>query len=169
MLYKALAHPLAAERLAVLARALGEAPYALFDPDNIADALCALAPGLARPASVLVQDVEQLGRMRAGVATRPLIEAGRLAERTLLVAAFDADRVVDRLRAIVPDGVAVRSLDEARLPDALLTNGRRYLDRLNFATNFAFFREADGLSTRLVTANYWSSYGAGAEIGRAHV
>ena len=26
---------------------------------------------------------------------------------------------------------------------------------LNFATNFAFFREADGLSTRLVTANYW--------------
>ncbi len=52
------------------------------------------------------------------------------------------------------------TLDEARLPDRLLTNPRRYLDRLNFATNFAFFREQGGLSTRLVTANYWSGYGA---------
>ena len=53
------------------------------------------------------------------------------------------------------------TLDEARLSQtALLTNPRRYLDRLNFATNFAFFRDADGLSTRLVTANYWAGYGA---------
>ena len=53
------------------------------------------------------------------------------------------------------------TLDEARLPAALLTNPRRYLDRLNFATNFCFFRDQDGLSTRLVTANYWAGYGAG--------
>ena len=54
------------------------------------------------------------------------------------------------------------TLDEARLPAELLTNRARYLDKLNFATNFVFFREADGLSTRLVTANYWASYGAAA-------
>ena len=45
----------------------------------------------------------------------------------------------------------------------LLTNRTRYLDKLNFATNFAFFRDANGLSTRLVSANYWAGYGAGAD------
>ena len=44
----------------------------------------------------------------------------------------------------------------------MLTNPRRYLDPLNFATNFCFFRDPDGLSTRLVTANYWAGYGAAA-------
>ena len=61
---------------------------------------------------------------------------------------------------MLPDGAQAVTLDEARLPQALLTNRRKYLDKLNFATNFVFFRDADGLSTRLVTANYWSSYGA---------
>ncbi|MGH7054566.1 MAG: hypothetical protein ACREFA_12195, partial [Stellaceae bacterium] len=51
-------------------------------------------------------------------------------------------------------------LDRMRIPAERLTNPRRYLDPLNFATNFSFFREAEGLSTRLVTANYWSGYGA---------
>jgi hypothetical protein len=32
---------------------------------------------------------------------------------------------------------------------------------VNFATNFAFFRDADGMHTRLATANYWVGYGAG--------
>jgi hypothetical protein len=56
----------------------------------------------------------------------------------------------------------VSSLDSARLPETLLTNRRQYLDRLNFATNHAFFRDRDGLSTRLVSANYWAGYGASA-------
>ena len=30
---------------------------------------------------------------------------------------------------------------------------------MNFATNFVFFRDADGHHTKLVTANYWSAYG----------
>ena len=45
-------------------------------------------------------------------------------------------------------------------PTTLLTNRRAYLDPLNFATNFVFFRDAEGLHTRLVTANYWAGYGA---------
>ena len=56
--------------------------------------------------------------------------------------------------------MAVITLDEARLPEAMLTNPRKYLDTLNFANNYVFFRDADGLSTRLVTANYWAGYGA---------
>ncbi len=61
----------------------------------------------------------------------------------------------------MPPSTEIVTLDEVRIPGSLLTNTRKYLDRLNFATNFAFFRDKDGLSTRLVTANYWSSYRAG--------
>ena len=47
VLYKALAHPLAAEAIATLyARLAG--PVALYDPDGIADALFALYPDAPR-------------------------------------------------------------------------------------------------------------------------
>jgi hypothetical protein len=49
-----------------------------------------------------------------------------------------------------------------RIPPDRLTNRRFYLDPLNFATNFAFFRDTDRLHTRIATANYWSSHGGGA-------
>ena len=52
-----------------------------------------------------------------------------------------------------------------RIPADRLTNRSTYLDKLNFATNFAFFRDADGLHTRLVTVNYWSGYGAATVTG----
>src|ERR1700733_594029 len=53
------------------------------------------------------------------------------------------------------------SLDALKLPPELLTVPGRYLSPLNFATNFAFFRDEAGHHTRLTTANYWPRYGAG--------
>ena len=161
VIYKAFAHPVAAERLAALALRLDQpGGLAVYDPDNIAEALFALAPSLPKPTTLLVHDVEQVGRARIGTEARGLERLPNLREPTLLIAAFDARRLADRIRHLLPAGVAIVTLDEARLPDVMLTNSRKYLDRLNFATNFAFFRDSDGLSTRLVTANYWSSYGA---------
>ncbi len=160
VLYKAFAHPVAAERLDGLARRLNGADLAVFDPDHIVDALFALAPSLRRPTTILVQDVEQLGRARLGVDAVGLDRLPQLREPNLLVAAFDADRILGRLRHIVPGGVEVVTLDEVKLPASMLTNPKVYLDRLNFATNFAFFRDSDGISTRLATANYWANYGA---------
>ena len=159
VLYKALAHPLAAGHIAALYRTL-PGPVALVDPDGVAAALLALHPDMPPLAGYYVQDVQALGRLCAGHAARPLTELPQSGAASVLIAAFDAGRVVDRLRHLVPPEVPVATLDAARLPDAMLTNPRRYFDRLNFATNFALFREADGLSTRLVTANYWAGYGA---------
>ena len=85
-----------------------------------------------------------------------------MARAVVLIAAFDAGRIAARIAHLLPEGAEVITLDEVKLPDALLTNRARYLDKLNFATNLAFFRDADGLSTRLVSANYWSGYGGGA-------
>ncbi len=162
VLYKALAHPLAAEAIATLyARLESAGPVALFDPDDTAAALLAMHPNAPPFAGRYVQDVAAIGTVRAGLTGLPVTDLAQAGARTVLIAAFDARRTADRLAAMLP-GVEITTLDEARLPATLLTNPRRYLDRQNFATNHAFFRDADGLSTRLVTANYWSGYGAGA-------
>jgi hypothetical protein len=160
VIYKALAHPLAAEAIGRLLGSL-EGPVALYDPDGIAAPLLAMYPGLPGPVSLHVHDVAAVGGTRAGLTARALIDLPRAAARSVLIAAFDTGRVAARIAALLPPGAALRSLDEARLPPALLTNPGRYLDRLNFATNFAFFRDQHGLSTRLVSANYWAGYGAG--------
>ena len=160
VLYKALVHPLAAERLVVLASRLGEAPYDLFDPDGIASSLFSLAPALPRPSSILVQDTQTVGRAVLGLVAAPLTDLSARRPARLLIAAFDGDRIAARIRHLLPRDAEILTLDEIRIPASMLTIARSYLDRLNFATNFAFFRERAGLSTRLVTANYWSSYGA---------
>jgi hypothetical protein len=160
VLYKALAHPLAAEAIDHLyARLAG--PVALYDPDGIGAALLALYPDLPGLSGLFAHDVQEVGETRAGLTIRALTELPGSGAATVLIAAFDAGRLAARIRAMLPPGTTVLTLDEARLPEALLTNRTRYLDRMNFATNFAFFRDADGLSTRLVSANYWAGYGAG--------
>lgn len=160
VVYKALAHPLAAEALARLAARLREAgPVAIYDPDGIAAPLRALAPGF--PAEGLyVHDTLTVGQKRAGFTARPLLDLKDANARVVLVAAFDAARIAARITPFVPEGAEILTLDEIRLPDAMLTNRRRYLDPLNFASNFVFFRDDDRMATRLVTANYWSGYGA---------
>ena len=157
VIYKALAHPLAAEAIGRLYARLAT-PAVLYDPDGIADALLAMYPATFE--SLFVHDVSAVGESRGGLIARPLTEIGACGARTVLVAAFDAGRTVARIAPMLPHGATVLTLDDVRLPDALLTARARYLDKLNFATNFAFFRDADGLHTRLVSANYWANYGA---------
>ncbi len=159
VLYKAFAHPLAAEAIARMAAGIA-GPLAVYDPDGVSDALFALHPEIPAPAELYVHDTEQVGQRRAGCVAQPLTDLPRSAAGTLLVASFDAGKLTQRIAALLPPGMAVLTLDAARLPAAMLTNPRRYLDTLNFATNYAFFRDADRLSTRLVTANYWARYGA---------
>lgn len=157
VIYKALAHPLAAEAVARLYAAMPQ-PVALYDPEGLGDALLALHPTVIE--SVFVHDVALVGQRRAGRVALPLTDLPDTGARTVLIAAFDAARTAARIAHMVPPGATVVTLDEMRLPEAMLSNRARYLDKLNFATNFAFFRDADGLSTRLVSANYWASYGA---------
>ncbi len=162
VLYKALAHPLAAERLNTLFARLREAgTFAVYDPEGIAESMWALYPEAPQPASLYVHDTEAAGKQRAGLTARALVDLPQSKAPVLLIAAFDARATEARIRHLLPKGAELLTLDEARVPDAMLTNRRRYLDRLNFATNFAFFREDGRFSTRLVTANYWAGYGAG--------
>ncbi len=165
VLYKALAHPLAAEAIEQLAARLSHGALAVYDPDEVADALWAMHPSMPRAVELYVHDVAQIGERRAGIAALPLTDLPRSRCTQLLIAAFDAGRIEARIRCMIPQGMALATLDEAKLPQPMLTNPGRYLDRLNFATNYAFFRDTGtpggaGLHTRLVTANYWAGYGA---------
>ena len=109
--------------------------------------------------------VQQIARIGTGILGRPALPVTELARshaRTILIAAFDAGRILAQMQPYLPADAEVLSLDALRIPEDRLTNRRAYLDPLNFATNFVFFRDANGLHTRLMTANYWSGYGAGA-------
>ena len=159
--FKAVTHPLAARAMPALLRRLAAGPVAVYDPDGQAEPLAQLydLAGL-EIAGVFVQDVEAIGRSVLGRRTQPVTELRTSGARSVLVLAFDAERAIAHVRHLLPAGVTVESLDAIRIPDTLLTNPARYLDPLNFATNFVFFRDADGLSTRLASANYWAGYGA---------
>ncbi|MDE2319030.1 MAG: hypothetical protein KGK02_04950 [Rhodospirillales bacterium] len=161
VVYKALSHPLAARALAALAERAG--PVALFDPDGIAAPLLALCPSLEIE-GLYVQDTQAIGQVRAGHVARALLDLPHARVGTVLMAAFDAGRVAQHLRGLLPPGAELLTLDEVKLPEAWLTVQGRYLEARNFATNFVFFRDDGHFATRLTTANYWAGYGAKAVL-----
>jgi hypothetical protein len=160
--FKAVTHPAAAQAAAELIARLGRGRVAVYDPEGRAEALGQLY-GLARLklAGLFVQDLTAIGGRALSQTAQPVTSLKDSGADIVFVAAFDAERPVAHIRHLLPQGAKVESLDAIRLPDALLTNRRNYLDPINFATNFVFFRESRGLSTRLTSANYWSGYGAG--------
>lgn len=160
--FKAIGHPLAMEPARQLVRELAQAgSVALYDPNNMLEPFEEIHPltGVS-VTGVYVQDVQAIGQRRIGHTTQPVTALTGSGATAVFVAAFDANRLVDQIRHLVPHGTRVFTLDSLKLPDDLLTNRHHYLAPLNFATNFAFFRDGDGHHTRVVTANYWTGYGA---------
>jgi hypothetical protein len=165
--FKAAGHPAVAPHArALIAQLAGAGPVALYDPHGFAGAFAELYPfdGLSI-ANVYVQDLAALGQPAFGTTTQPITDVASAETAILLVVAFDADKLVRDIDHLVPAATEIVTLDALRLPADRLTNRATYLDPLNFATNFAFFRDVpDGrggrLHTRLATANYWHRYGA---------
>lgn len=165
--FKAVGHPAAAPKVRdLLARLAEKGPLAIYDPSGFATAFAEIYPLAASDiAHVYVQDLTALGQQVLGRATQPVTDLASADIAALLVVAFDADKIVRDIAHLVPPATDIVTLDEVRLDAARLTNQRQYLDPLNFATNFAWFRDApDGrgghLHTRVATANYWHRYGA---------
>ncbi|MFQ5774774.1 MAG: hypothetical protein ACE5GS_09675 [Kiloniellaceae bacterium] len=159
--FKAIGHPLTARRMPDLLARLGARPVAVYDPLGYAATLAEIYDlGGLEIAGVFVQDLSDLGKTRLGHPAQPVTDLKACAARTVLVTAFDARRPIEHIRHLLPAGADVVSLDAVRLPDDMLTVPRDYVNGLNFATNFVFFRDAAGQHTRLITANYWSGYGA---------
>ena len=163
--FKAAGHPAVAPRARALMTDLaGAGRVAVYDPLGFATAFAAIYPlDAVDVAHVLVQDIGKLGATVLGCAARPVTELPDLGIDTLLIVAFDAGKLAGDIAHLLPPGTRVVTLDAIRLPDDRLTNPAQYLDPLNFATNFAWFRDtawdsaANGdfghLHTRIATAN----------------
>ncbi|MHB1676546.1 MAG: hypothetical protein ACYCSS_03260 [Sulfuriferula sp.] len=160
--FKALGHPLTAANAADLyARLRAAGKVAIYDPLGMATGLHEFyALDGINVSAVFVQRVEDIGKTVLGHTVQAIIKLPHTTANILLVAAFDAERLLQQIRHLVPVGMEVVSLDALRLPDEMLTNPRYYLDTLNFATNFGFFRDSAGQHSRIVTCDYWSGLGA---------
>ncbi len=161
-LYKALSHPLAAERAVELLRELAAAgPVALYDPDGIMAAFDAFYPLKAVTIDGLyVQNVEHLNHSFGEHKAQPVTALKASKAKAVFIASFEAAKAERAIGDLIPHGAKRFSFESMMLPAEMLSDTRRYLNTLNFATNFAFFRDAGGHHTRLVSANYWTRYGA---------
>jgi len=160
--FKAIGHPLTVPKAhALLDRLSGLGPVAVYDPLGHADTFAALYD--LEPleiAGTYVQALEDIGRPVLGQPAQPVTDLADSAARCVLITAFDAQRLQANVDHLIPGGAEVVTLDALRLDPDMQTDRRTYLAPINFATNFAFFRDQPGQHTRIVTANYWSGYGA---------
>ncbi len=161
-LFKALGHPIAAAAAPALLEALRRAgPIAVFDPDGAFATFAELYDLAGIDIAVrLVQRVEQLDGAASRWPAAPVPALGQTACRTLFVASFEPDIALRSCRPFLPVGMAVHSFAALRLPDRMLSNRRRYLDPINFATNVCLFRAGGGRRSVLRSHDYWSGYGA---------
>lgn len=161
-LYKALVHPLAAEKAKVLIGKIADrGPVAIYDPHDLLASFAEFYPIEAwNIKHIYVQRMALIGGSALGLSKQAVTELNHCTTATLFVAAFDAERLLSSIRHLLPKGIVVFTLDDIRLPDEMLTQARRYLDPLNFATNFALFRESGGQHTTVTSCNYWHGYGA---------
>lgn len=160
--YKALSHPLAAEHgQALTAKLRAGGRVAIYDPDGLVASFATFhSLDDITLAGYCVQNIEHLGRSFRDLVARPITELAAIGCDALLILSFDDKKSLSQVRHLIPSHVEVFTLAALRLPEELLTDSSRYLSPLNFATNFAFFRDQAGHHTRLVTVNYWSRYAA---------
>src|SRR5690348_1975954 len=118
--FKAVTHPLAAAAMPALLQRLARTPVAVYDPDGCADGLSDLYNLAALDlVGTFVQNLTAIGQPVLGRAAFPVTELGESGARIVFVASFEAQRLIDHVRHLLPPGAEVVSLDELRLPDAL--------------------------------------------------
>ena len=156
--FKAIGHPLAQPKIKELLEKLEGKKVAVYDPHGFFLSFCEIHQISFAVSEYYVQDYQNFGKtVLNGLQAKPITEA--TAAEILLVATFDS---VHQVRHLFSGPII--SFDEIKIPDGYITNKRQYLSPLNFATNFALFREINSLHTRLISTNYWSVYNNGQPI-----
>jgi hypothetical protein len=160
--YKAVTHPAVADKAQeLIAKLQKSGAVALYDPLGQMESFAEFFPlHDIEIAGLFVQDVEHIGHVWHNHTAQPVTKLQDAKCKTVFIAAFDTARLSEHIRPFLPPMAQIQSLDALRLPDAMISDRRNYLANLNFANNFAFFRDGEGQHTRVVTANYWSTYGS---------
>jgi len=160
--YKAISHPHTANKINQLIEDLSKAgPVAVYDPLNFFIGFSEFYNlSEINIVTSFVQTFQRIGSDLAGCKAQPITDLPSSNIENLFITAFDSKKLKEQINHLIPSNCNVISFDDCRLEDKFLTNKNKYLDTLNFATNFAFFRDEAGARTRLSTANYWYGYGS---------
>lgn len=163
-LYKVLSHPKTAQKFKDLCNQLQSTEVAIYDPLGILEAVLQFYQESLKQLKIsglYVQNIEQVGKSFSSLndlMTQPLTELSESSAKSLFILSFHKDNLLAALLPFLSKDIKIHSFDAIRLDD--LPNQVHYLDPLNFATNFVFFRDQEDFHTRLVTTNYWHRYGA---------
>lgn len=163
-LYKALSHPKTFEKMNQLFDLIGQQSVALYDPFGILEAVLEFYKEPFRHlniTNIYAQDFKHIGKSYLtfeGITTQPITQLEKSNAEVLLILSFDHELLLSALSPYLPKTIKIYSLGNVRID--MLNKQSPYLTPLNFATNFAFFREQGGIHTTIKTANYWHRYGA---------
>jgi hypothetical protein len=156
--FKAISHPLAQPKVQALLEKLNHKKVAVYDPHGFFLSFCEIHPVKFQITDYFVQDYQHFGKtVLNGLRAKPITEVKD--PDHLLVADFAK---INQVQHLLPGEIS--SFDELKIPEQYITNKWQYLHSLNFATNFALFREGNGLHTRLVSVNYWGLYNNGKSV-----
>jgi hypothetical protein len=161
--FKALSHPDAQAKIKHLVNTLKNSkkvalydPLGLYDPANTYFNFKDLSIQ-----TIYCQDTNQIGKTVGNHTYEPITALNASQCDTLLILTFDADVFKTSLDMLLKtQSITVHTLDEVRVSDAFITHKRKYLNPLNFVTNFVFFRAKDGYDTTFFTKNYWLDNGS---------
>ena len=161
--FKAIGHPFVLSKIDELLNKLrGKPSVAVFDPDGFMNSFAAIhtIEGI-NVTHTFGRSYESLSQSILGHLPQPITALERAKVSALLIASFDTPRLLSQIKHLIPQGTEIITFDDIRLPNDMLSVRKQYLNPLNFATNFAFFRDQGGLHTRLTTGNYWTVYNGG--------
>ncbi len=160
--FKACTHPLVVSPVKAFIKQLEEFELvAFYDPFNNLPAFASLHNlDKVNISNIYVQQVADIGKDILGQATLPIDEIINHKPQALVVFAFDAQIQISNIKHLISESCVILTLDNIKIPAQYLTDSSNYLNQLNFATNFGFLRDENGLSTRITIANYWGIYGA---------
>jgi hypothetical protein len=160
--FKACTHPLAVEKINNFITELSALEsVAIYDPFNNAPALFSLHDfSEVKVSNVYVQQVASIGLETIEHIAKPVDEIKLELPKALAVIAFNTEILVSNIRHLLPEDCKIFTLDSIKIANEYLSKPSDYLSPLNFATNFGFMRDENGLHTRITIANYWGCYGA---------
>src|ERR1700722_5324821 len=117
--YKAVTHPLVAGKAESLVVHMQKAgPVAIYDPGNHLSGFAEFFPlEDVEIAGLFVQDVDHIGRAFHNHSAQPVTLLKDSTCKSVLIASFDAPKVVDHIKHLIPANTPQFSFDALRLPD----------------------------------------------------
>ena len=159
--FKALGHVECQKTLQELVRQIKSHNLEVYDPeDRLEEFLDITKVNVEEFGEIYIQKLEYINKKYDGRSVKLISEITNSKNHYLLILAFDAHKYHDHIRHLIHSNVKILTLDGIKIPEHMILIKDQYLNRLNWTTNFVWFKEQDGVHTKMVSANCWVKYGS---------